>query len=141
MNEPGSASFGHFITPVQFRGEFGPTAATVAAVQEVLRAEGFQVSPPAANGLIMPVTASVAVLRTALHVDMRAYTLTGGTSGWAATTAPELQAPITKDITAILGLDNLVAPHNFMERPSAATGDKSVTTAAPRVAGKQLTQV
>ena len=135
VNRPGSSSFGHFISPTQFRNEFGPTPATVTAVQEVLRAEGFRVSAPSGNGLIMPVTASVSVVRTALHVDMRAYTLTGGTSGWAATTAPELQAPITKDITAILGLDNLVAPHNFMERPSAATGDKSVTTAAPRVAG------
>jgi hypothetical protein len=116
VNRPGSASFGHFITPTQFRNELGPTPAAIAEVTAVLRAEGFAVSPPSGNGLIMPVTARVAVVQKALRVTMRAYKLTGGTNGWAATTAPELPGSIANDVTAVLGLDNLVAPHNFMER-------------------------
>jgi hypothetical protein len=134
VNRPGSASFGHFITPAQFRDEFGPTPAAVDAVQQVLRAEGFSVSAPSGNGLIMPVTASVAVVQKALHVKMTAYELSGHTSGWAATSAPELQGPIAKDVTAILGLDNLVGPHNFMERPRQAPG-AAVTAPLVRRAG------
>jgi hypothetical protein len=133
VNRPGDASFGHFITPRQFRNEFGPTPAAVTAVQGVLRAEGFKVSAPSANGLIMPVTASVAAVRKALHVDMEAYELAGGANGWAATTAPELQVSIAKDVTAVLGLDNLFGPHDFMERPPAATGTAAGASATAQM--------
>lgn len=119
VNTPGSRTLGHFITPQQFRSEFGPKPATIAAVKEVLRAEGFSVSAPSANGLIIPVTASVAVVQRALHVSMRAYRLPGDTAGWAAGTPPELQSPIADDVTAILGLDDLAGPHDTIERPRA----------------------
>jgi len=122
VNTPGSPSFGHFISPAQFRAAFGPTPSAIAAVQEVLRAEGFSVSSPSENGLIMPVTAPVSVVERALHLDMRAYGLSDGTTGWAATTAPKLQVPIAGDVTAILGLDELVGPHSLLQegpRPAA----------------------
>ncbi|HXY43872.1 MAG TPA: protease pro-enzyme activation domain-containing protein [Acidimicrobiales bacterium] len=135
VNTPGSPSFGHFITPRQFRSEFGPTPATIAAVRAVLRAEGFSVSAPSTNGLIMPVAGTVAVVQRALHVSMRSYRLPDGILGWSAATAPELQAPIAGDVTAILGLDDLVGPHNFIERPraSSSAGRAAAMAVADRI--------
>ncbi len=129
VNEPGSASFGHFITPAEFRGRFGPTPGAISAVTTLLRAEGFSVSAPSENGLIMAVKAPVAVVEHVLDVSMLAYRLSGGAPGWAATTAPKLPAPIAADVTAILGLDELVGPHNFMLRHQA-TADLRKTEAA-----------
>ncbi len=116
VNTPGSPSFAHFVTPTQFRDRFGPSEVTIVSVQRVLRAEGFTVSSPSRNGLIMPVTASVAVVDRVLRVTEDSFRRADGTLGWAATTAPMLQAPIARDITAILGLDDLLGPHSFIER-------------------------
>jgi hypothetical protein len=130
VNTPGSPSFGHFITPAEFRSRFGPTAGAISAVTAVLRSEGFSVRTPSENGLIMPVAAPVGVVERVLGVTMRAYRLGGGAPGWAATTAPKLQAPIADDVTAILGLDELVGPHNFMLRKHSTAAQATPATTA-----------
>jgi hypothetical protein len=117
VNTPGSQDFGRYIDPAQFRTAFGPSPSSIETVQRVLRAEGFSVSAPSSNGLIIPVTASVAVVQRSLHVSLRSYRLDDGTIGWAATTAPLVQSPVAHDVTAVLGLDQLIGPHSFLERP------------------------
>lgn len=132
VNTPGSADFGHFIDPAGFRAAFGPAPSTIRAVRQVLEAEGLKVSAPSRNGLIMPVTASVAVIQRALQVNLKAYKLDDGTNGWGATAAPMLQSPIAKDVTAVLGLDQLIAPHSFIEHPHApATDARRAAARAP----------
>ncbi len=145
VNTPGSPSFAHFVTPTQFRERFGPSQATIASVQMALRAEGFTVSPPSRNGLIMPVSAPVSVVDRVLRITEDSFRRADGTLGWAATTAPMVQAPIARDITAILGLDDLLGPHSFLERPPrrAAGAAHSGVTMAPGLSrfssGKQMT--
>jgi subtilase family serine protease len=140
VSTPGSAAFGHFITPSEFRAEYGPTPTAVAEVQAVLRAEGLTVSQPSRNGLIMHVSAPVATIERAFHVAMSSYRLSGRSTGWAATAAPALPSSIASDVTAVLGLDNLVPPHDFIERSrhghSVAAGPapsrSSATLTGPR---------
>ncbi|MGH9171253.1 MAG: protease pro-enzyme activation domain-containing protein [Acidimicrobiales bacterium] len=134
VSTPGASQFGRFITPVEFRDTFGPTPLAVREVQEVLRAEGFSVSAPSTNGLIMDVKAPVWRIDNVFHVTMDSYRLTNGTKGWGAVGAPEMQGPIARDVTAILGLDNLVPPQNFLQRPkrAASPAAPSATSPSPR---------
>jgi hypothetical protein len=129
VSAPGSTEFGHFITPTKFRATFGPTSQAISDVERVLRAEGFNVSAPSRNGLIMQVRARVSVVETAFHVTLNGYRLADGTDGWAASEAPSLQQSIAPDVTAILGLDELIGPHSFLKRPRL-----TVRSAPPGVA-------
>jgi hypothetical protein len=140
VSTPGNLNFGHFITPVEFRHSFGPTPLAVSEVQQVLRAEGFSVSAPSSNGLIMDVKAPVWRIDSAFHVALDSYRLSDGTTGWGAIGAPKMQAPIAHYVTAVLGLDNLVPPHNFLQRPRrlAAAKVAAVPTTAPVAAGSPV---
>src|SRR5215469_10982123 len=40
VSDPSSSSYGHYLTPQQFRKQFAPAAATVAQVQNWLKSQG-----------------------------------------------------------------------------------------------------
>jgi subtilase family serine protease len=49
VSDPGSSSYGRYLTPSEFRRRFAPTQAQVGAVQSWLRSQGFKVNYTPAN--------------------------------------------------------------------------------------------
>jgi subtilase family serine protease len=64
VSTPGSASYGHYLTPAQFGARFGATPARMAAVRAALRAHGLRPGRPSAGGLSLPVTGSARAVRS-----------------------------------------------------------------------------
>ena len=56
VSTPGSPSYRHFITPAQFRSQFGPAPDAAAKVSEWLRGAGLKVSALQQNGRYFNVT-------------------------------------------------------------------------------------
>jgi hypothetical protein len=141
---PGAPGFARRLTPAEFRGRFGPTAAAVRAVEQSMRADGFRLGGLSANGLLLQVSAPVAAVEGAFGVRLRSYALSSGGRGWAASAAPLLPRLISPDVTAVLGLNQLVSVRPLLVRPArparrAARAGSSAApwlgpTPAPRVA-------
>ncbi len=123
------------ITPAEFAAEFGATARTIRTVSEGLRRLGVEPGAPSANGLVIPVTATVGRLARAFDTRIDAVRLADGTFGWSPERAPVLPAAIAHDVSAVLGLANLASPHALLvERstpPSVAPSHREEPRARP----------
>jgi subtilase family serine protease len=60
VTTPGTARYGHYLARGQFAAEFGPTPSTLAAIRSWLTSSGLQVGTTAADGLLVPVSCTVA---------------------------------------------------------------------------------
>src|SRR4030088_1317407 len=60
VSTPGSRSYRRFITPAQYRAQYGPAPAAFAKVSAWLKGSGLHVSSPQQNGRYVEVTGSVA---------------------------------------------------------------------------------
>lgn len=135
VSSPGSADYHHYLGPAAFLASYGPAPTAVAAVEDVLRAEGL--SPGPLRGLAIPVSATVAQAAAAFRTPIRNYRLTGGRMVFANAAAPSVPASIATDLSAIVGLDDLsqsspdpiVTPKPKL--PPARTGS-FVTAAGPQ---------
>jgi subtilase family serine protease len=78
LQTPGSASYAHFLTPVQFNAQFGPSPATIAAATQALTAAGLHVV--SINGRSIVVTGTVAQANAMFRVSLRSMaSVAGGT--------------------------------------------------------------
>ena len=59
VSTPGAPGFGARLTPAEFRERFGPTPSSVRAVEQSMRADGFELGELSANGLLLHVSAPV----------------------------------------------------------------------------------
>jgi hypothetical protein len=129
VSTPGSAQFHHYLSASEFSARFAPLRSTVSALVKSLSAEGLRVGAIPNNRLLLPVSGTVGRVETALHTDLAAYRLAGGSLGWSATEVPRLPRSLADRISAVVGLDNLVPP-------AAASRNVAAHTAA-RVASRQ----
>jgi hypothetical protein len=131
VSTPGSLGAGRWLSPRQWRARFGPSAVETAEVSAWLRAGGWKVGTPSANGLILPTSATVSRVQRLLHVEVRAGRLPGHQRrGWEAVSAPLLPSPIAGGVIAVLGLDELATPHDYLVRGPG----RSVPAGLPRTA-------
>jgi hypothetical protein len=112
-----SPLFGHFLMRGQFGPRFGPSLATVRAVENVLRAKGLRPGRVASDRIVIPLTASAAAVEHAFWVKLVRYRLPGGRVAYANVTAPRLPASIARYVQGVLGLDNLYQPFSHLVRP------------------------
>lgn len=113
-----SPLFGHFLKRGQFGAMFGPSLATVRAVENVLRSHGLRPGRVASDRIVIPVTASAAAVEHAFGVKLVRYRLPGGRVAYGNVTAPRLPAGIARYVQGVLGLDNLYRPFSHTVRPS-----------------------
>jgi hypothetical protein len=130
VSTPGSAEFDHHITPAEFRKRFGPTAATISAVERSMRAEGFRLGSLSANGLLLHLSAPVSTVEARLGLEIRAYSLLGGSKGWAADAAPLLPRSIARQVASVLGLDQLISVKPLLVNGHAASASARAADAA-----------
>jgi subtilase family serine protease len=138
VSTPGSADYRHYLSVAQFRQRFAPSDAQIQAVRSDLRSAGLSPSQVSANGLTINVTAGAGEVSKAFDTTLQQVHLASGRTAYANTTAPQLSGSVAGLVQGVIGLDDLVKPHNQLELGHAAT--KSTTdvpgAAAPRVAAK-----
>jgi subtilase family serine protease len=124
-----SPVFHHFLKAGQFGPRFGPTLATVAAVRATLRQAGLSPGRVTSNRLSIPVTASAAAVEHAFGVSLANYRLPGGRIGYANTAAPKISGTVSRYVSGVLGLNNLMREQSMLARQTG-----KAPGAAPRLA-------
>ena len=105
VSDPRSASYGHYLTPAQFRARFAPTAAQVGAVKSWLRSQGFSVVYTPTNNHYVSAEGTVAQAGKAFGVGFGTYRVHGLTvrSPSSNLSVPSSLAGI---VSGVVGLDD-----------------------------------
>jgi subtilase family serine protease len=77
VSNPSSPNFRHWLSSEESLARFGPTLATVSAVEQWLTGGGFNVDDVAANRLYVEATGSVAQVQQAFAVQLGTYRVKG----------------------------------------------------------------
>ncbi len=116
VSTPGSATYHQFLTPEQYRSQFGPTSDEVAAVESYLASAGLAVTGVESSNRYVSVAGTVAAAQQAFGVSIQNFDHDG----------QEVQAP-TSDVTL---------PDSVADSVLTVTGlDTTAHTMAPPPAG------
>ncbi len=105
VSRPGTAAYGHYLTPAAFRARFAPDTADVAAVQAFLKTAGMTDIQAGPAGAYISARATVGTLRSAFGVTQALYRH-GSTILRANKEAPTIPEALTSKILFIEGLDD-----------------------------------
>jgi hypothetical protein len=119
LSDRDSPAFDHFLRPGQFGQIFGPSSSEVSAVEDALRSQGLHPGRVARDRLVIPVTASSEEIDRAFHVRLVRYRLPSGRVAFTTLSPPSLQASVAGYVEGLVGLSDLVQPHNFLARAPA----------------------
>jgi len=133
VSTPGSRSFRHYLAPGTFGAVFGPTAATIGATRQWLQSRGLAVGPTAPDGLLIPVSGSASAVGRAFGVGFERYRLPSGRVAHAPTAQPLVPASLARDLSGVVGLDDLSQPVPELVR--ARDRSSSPGQPGPRVGG------
>lgn len=116
VSDPNSPSYGHYLSPGQFRQQFAPSQKDVNAVQSWLRSQGFTVDYVPANNHYVAAEGTVAQAEAAFDVTLNEYSYQGLT---LRAPSGELTIPSSLQgvVDAVLGLDQsdaLVRPDHVI---------------------------
>jgi subtilase family serine protease len=123
VSTPGSASYGKYLTPAQFRQQFAPTQADVNAVKNWLTSQGFTVDYTPTNNLYVAAEGTVAQAAAAFGTTFGQYSVDGLTL-----TSPSADVSIPSSLAgtvdAVVGLDQSAAlvhtDHVIADAPPSA---------------------
>jgi subtilase family serine protease len=104
VSNPASASYGHYLSPTQFRKQFAPAANDVAHVQNWLRSQGFTVTYTPKNGHYIAAEGSVAQLQAAFAVSFATYKVHGLVVR-APTSDVSIPSALANIVHGVVGLD------------------------------------
>ncbi len=104
VSDPRSASYGHYLTPQQFRKQFAPAPATVAQVQNWLKSQGFSLTYTPKNGHYVSAEGSVAQLQAAFGVSFGNYRVHGQVVR-APSSDVSVPASLANIVRGVVGLD------------------------------------
>lgn len=116
VSTPGSATYGRFVTPAQYRARFAPSAKSVQAVEHYLRAAGLTVTGVEASDRYISVSGDVAAAKKAFAAPIGRFKHAGKTVQ-APTASLRLPASIAGLVSTVTGLDT--TPHTV--KPAAST--------------------
>ncbi len=120
LYDPASPHYRHFLTPVEFADQFGPSAADYQAVAEYARSNGFRIEGTHPNRMVLDASGPVPAIEKAFHVNMQVYHHpTEAREFFAPDAEPELALAVP--VVHIGGLDNFVAPHPLNHPQPAAS--------------------
>ena len=105
VSDPHSSSYGHYLTPAQFRQQFAPSQAQVGAVQSWLRSQGFSVEYTPTNNHYVSAEGTVAQAEAAFGTSFGMYQVQGLTvrSPSSDVSVPSSLAGI---VSGVIGLDD-----------------------------------
>jgi len=116
----GSPQYREFLTPEDFRAQFGPSEASIAAVAGTFTAQGLTVTRSATAQL--QVSGAIAQIEHAFAVELHSFEVaaTATASAYryrAPLGAPQLPAGIAGEVRAVLGLDTRPRLRPHLRRP------------------------
>jgi subtilase family serine protease len=121
VSDPSSESYGHFLTPGQFRQRFAPSQAQVNAVQSWLQSQGFTVDYTPLNNHYVAAEGTVAQAQAAFGTTFGTYSVAGMT---LRSPSSEISVPsaLAGAVTNVVGLDESAAlvHTNIAVEPDAA---------------------
>jgi subtilase family serine protease len=129
VSTPGSSSYGHYLSPAQFRQKFAPTQADVTAVQRWLRSSGFTVVYTPTNNHYVAAEGTVAQANTAFATTLGTYSYKGMTLR-----APERTLSVPSSLPAlsgVVGLDDTAQLVRYDHVSSDATPSPGFRNATP----------
>lgn len=149
VSTPGSASYGQYLTPAQFRQQFAPSQADVNAVKNWLTSQGFTIDYTPSNNLYVSAEGTVAQASAAFGVTFDDYTVDGLTLR-APSSDISVPASLAGTVDAVMGLDQSAAlvhydhadappPGGFRNaRPCSAYWGEQTATTLPKFNGSYL---
>jgi len=108
VSTPGSAAYGHYLSPSEFRARFSPSRAAVARVKAFLRSSGLHVQRVSRSRMLVDAAGSTRDAERAFHTDLRTYRLAGRRLRAAARPA-SVPTSVAGDVGGVVGLDETVA--------------------------------
>jgi subtilase family serine protease len=123
VSDPHSSSYGHYLTPAQFRQQFAPSQAQVNAVQSWLRSQGFSVEYTPTNNHYVSAEGTVAQAEATFGTSFGMYYVQGLTvrSPSSDILIPSSLAGI---VNGVIGLDDsaqfVVTNHTIGDAPPPA---------------------
>jgi subtilase family serine protease len=103
VSTPGSATYGQFLTPAQFRAKYAPTAAATKAVAAWLKSQGLKVAGTEAASRYLTVTGTASAAESAFKTQLHEYAKAGQTFQ-APTETPTVPDDVASSIVAVSGL-------------------------------------
>ncbi len=94
-----------WLTPDQYRQQFGPTTQTVQEVSSYLTSSGLTVAGVSTSNQFIKVSGTVSTIETAFHVQLHQYTYHGQTY-YGPVSNPGVSGPLAGLVQNISGLDN-----------------------------------
>lgn len=139
VSDPKSPQYRQYLGTGEFASVFGATPATVAKVRAELEAKGLTVGELEADGLTLPVTATVGEAAKAFRTEFDGYKLKDGKTGVTNTAAPQFSGATAGEVRGVVGLTTLGSyePRNTGGKGSrkAAVTDSGETARQPRLTG------
>ena len=106
VSDPGSASYGRYLTAAAFRARFSPTVADVAAVRTWLRGAHLLVGAVPASRLWVAASGTASDVERALHTGLAMYRV-GGKLRRAPTADPLVPASLAGIVRSFVGLSDV----------------------------------
>jgi subtilase family serine protease len=130
VSTPGSAGYGHYLTPDEFRAKYQPTAATINAVKQWLGAKGLKPGGVEASGRYITATGTAAAAEVAFATTLHEFTK-GEVTFQAPTATPTVPDAVAGDILAVSGLatgESMMKPLQSFPPPAAYVNARPCST-------------
>jgi pseudomonalisin len=115
------AQAGHpLLAPGQFAAEFGPSAASVAAVEAWATQHGLTVASASPDRLLVRVAGSPDALGSALGVTFERFRAASGSTYVSSAGTASLPASLEGDVSAIVGLSSLARAQGYVVQRSSS---------------------
>ncbi|WP_237554668.1 MULTISPECIES: protease pro-enzyme activation domain-containing protein [unclassified Streptomyces] len=112
VSTPGSADYGHYLTPAQFNARFAPAQADIDRVRAYLRDQGLTVTAVSANSQVIDATGPSSVVESAFGTqEVNYYDAALKRHFYANTSTPTLPADVASAVQGVSGLDNHTVLH------------------------------
>jgi subtilase family serine protease len=118
VSDPSSPSYGHYLTPQQFRQQFAPAQKDVNAVESWLRSQGFQVDYVPQNNHYVAAEGTVSQAEAAFGVALNDYSFDGKTLR-APSSDLTIPSALAGVVESVVGLDDSAA----LVRPDHVVAD------------------
>jgi subtilase family serine protease len=108
ISEPGSSSYGHWLSNKSFDARYAPARASVSAVQRWLRSNGFKITQTLPSGMYVEASGSAAQVQRTFATRLRNYSYLGKTvraNATALSLPASTPAAVSTAIAGVTGID------------------------------------
>ena len=133
ISDPASPSYGQWLSNAAFDARYAPARASVSAVQDWLRAQGFQITKTLPSGMYVEASGSVSQVENTFGASLHTYSYLGK-NVQANTTQLSLPAntpaAVTDAVSGVIGVDQGSALKSHRRHRARAAARRPVRSAA-----------